>query len=74
MTQYLISFDDGAMTFRGADLPSVARPAHEGHGRSKDLPRSAVAVGVRGGVASLQAHLMYPQTAEVITVGEAAFV
>lgn len=29
MTQYLISFDDGAMTFPDEDLPDVARAARE---------------------------------------------
>ena len=29
MTQYLISFDDGAMTFPEEDLPDVAKAAHE---------------------------------------------
>jgi hypothetical protein len=29
MTRYLISFDDGAMTFPEEDLPDVARAAHE---------------------------------------------
>jgi len=29
MTRYLISFDDGAMTFPEADLPDVAKAAHE---------------------------------------------
>ena len=28
MTRYLISFDDGAMTFPAEDLPDVARAAH----------------------------------------------
>lgn len=28
MTRYLISFDDGAMTFPAEDLPDVARDAH----------------------------------------------
>jgi hypothetical protein len=28
MTRYLISFDDGAMTFPAADLPAVADAAH----------------------------------------------
>jgi hypothetical protein len=28
MTRYLISFDDGAMTFPEADLPAVAEAAH----------------------------------------------
>jgi len=29
MTRYLISFDDGAMTFPAADLPDVDKAAHE---------------------------------------------
>src|SRR5688572_4835479 len=29
MTRYLISFDDGAMTFPEEDLPDVAEAAHE---------------------------------------------
>ena len=29
MTQYLISFDDGAMTFPAEDLPDEAKAAHE---------------------------------------------
>jgi len=29
MTQYLISFDDGAMTFPAEDLPDVGKAAHE---------------------------------------------
>ncbi|MFL6136680.1 MAG: YciI family protein [Frankiaceae bacterium] len=29
MPRYLISFDDGAMTFPAEDLPDVARAAHE---------------------------------------------
>ena len=29
MTQYLISFDDGAMTFPEEELPDVARAGHE---------------------------------------------
>ena len=29
MTRYLISFDDGAMTFPDEDLPTVAKAAHE---------------------------------------------
>lgn len=28
MTRYLISFDDGAMTFPAEDLPDVAKAAH----------------------------------------------
>jgi len=29
MTRYLISFDDGAMTFPEKELPAVAKAAHE---------------------------------------------
>ena len=29
MTRYLIPFDDGAMTFPEAELPDVAKAAHE---------------------------------------------
>jgi hypothetical protein len=29
MTRYLISFDDGRMTFPEEDLPDVAKAAHE---------------------------------------------
>ena len=29
MTQYLVSFDDGAMTFPAEDLPDVAKAVHE---------------------------------------------
>ena len=29
MTRYLISFDDGAMTFPGEDMPDVAKAGHE---------------------------------------------
>jgi hypothetical protein len=32
MTRYLISFDDGAMTFPEEDLPDVAKAAHEDAG------------------------------------------
>ena len=39
MTRYLISFDDGAMTFPGEDLPDVAKAANA-------VAREAVDVGV----------------------------
>ena len=29
MTRYLISFDDGAMTFPGEDLPAVSEASHQ---------------------------------------------
>jgi hypothetical protein len=38
--RYLISFDDGAMTFPEEDLPEVARAAHE-------VVRAAQEAGVR---------------------------
>jgi hypothetical protein len=36
MTRYLISFDDGAMTFPAEDLPSVAEAAHAVAREAKD--------------------------------------
>jgi hypothetical protein len=36
MTRYLISFDDGAMTFPEEDLPNVAKAAQEVVQRAKD--------------------------------------
>jgi hypothetical protein len=36
MTRYLISFDDGAMTFPEADLPAVSDAAHAVVGEAKD--------------------------------------
>jgi hypothetical protein len=36
MTRYLISFDDGAMTFPDEDLPDVAKAAHEVVEQAKD--------------------------------------
>jgi hypothetical protein len=36
MTRYLISFNDGAMTFPEEDLPDVARAAHEVVQEAKD--------------------------------------
>ena len=35
MTRYLISFDDGAMTFPEEELPDVANAAHEGSRRPR---------------------------------------
>jgi len=35
MTRYLISFDDGAMTFPQEDLPEVAKASHEVVERAK---------------------------------------
>ena len=36
MTRYLISFDDGAMTFPDEDLPNVDKAAHEVVEEAKD--------------------------------------
>jgi hypothetical protein len=54
MTRYLISFDDGAMTFPEEDLSAVAAAAH---GVVLDAQRAGVWV-FGGGVASQQATLV----------------
>jgi hypothetical protein len=36
MTQYLISFDDGAMTFPEEEMPGVTKAAHEVVREAKD--------------------------------------
>jgi hypothetical protein len=72
MTRYLISFDDGAMTFPEAELPDVAKAAHE-------VVHEAQDAGVwvfGGGLKSQQASVVatdgavtdgpYPETKEVI--------
>jgi hypothetical protein len=72
MTRYLISFDDGAMTFPEADLPEVADAAHQVVQAAKDA-------GVwvcGGGVLSQRASIVatdgtisagpYPETKAVI--------
>src|SRR5580658_4600609 len=72
MTQYLISFDDGAMTFPEEDLPDVAKAALA-------VIREAQDAGVfvfSGGLASQRASIVatdgmvtdgpYPETKEVI--------
>jgi hypothetical protein len=55
MTRYLISFDDGAMTFSQEDLPKVAEAAHE-------VVREAQGAGVwvfGGGLESRQASVVF---------------
>ncbi len=72
MTRYLISFDDGAMTFPGEDLPNVDKAAHE-------VVREAQDAGVwifGGGVESQRASVVgsdgtvtdgpYPETKAVL--------
>src|SRR5262245_11329454 len=72
MTRYLISFDDGAMTFPEEDLPDVAKAAHE-------VVEEAKEAGVwvfGGGLESQRASIVatdgmvtdgpYPETKEVI--------
>jgi hypothetical protein len=72
MTRYLISFDDGAMTFPEAELPAVAEAAHA-------VVREAKAAGVwifGGGVLSQRASIVatdgtvtdgpYPETKAVV--------
>ncbi|MFD5375552.1 YciI family protein [Streptomyces griseoincarnatus] len=72
MTRYLISFDDGAMTFPEEELPEVAKASHE-------VVRQAQDAGVwvfGGGLESQQASVVatdgtvtdgpYPETKAVI--------
>jgi hypothetical protein len=72
MSRYLISFDDGAMTFPDEDLPAVDKAAHE-------VAEAAKKAGVwvfGGGVASQRASVVatdgtvndgpYPETKAVI--------
>jgi hypothetical protein len=56
MTRYLISFDDGAMTFPEEDLPAVDEAAHA-------VVRAAQEAGVwifGGGVESQRASIVAP--------------
>jgi hypothetical protein len=48
MTRYLISFDDGAMTFPDEDLPDVAKAAHEVVEQAKDARVWITGGGVLG--------------------------
>jgi len=72
MTQYLISFDDGAMTFPEDELPDVAKEARE-------VVQEATDAGVwvfSGGLESQRASIVaidgsvtdgpYPETKEVL--------
>ena len=48
MTRYLISFDDGAMTFPEEDLPDVAKAAHEVVQEARDAGVWVSGGGVKG--------------------------
>jgi len=48
MTRYLISFDDGAMTFPEEDQPAVAKAAHEMVEQAKDAGVWVTGGGVMG--------------------------
>ncbi len=64
MTRYLISFDEGAMTFPEADLPAVAEAAHA-------VAREAMNAGVWvfGGGLHSSRELSVVATDGTITVG-----
>lgn len=53
MTRYLISFDDGVMTFPAEDLPDVAKAAHEVVEQAKDAGVWVFGGGVKGHEASV---------------------
>jgi len=55
MTRYLISFDDGAMTFLDEDLADVAKAAHEVVAQAKDAGVWVFGGGVQGHEASVVA-------------------
>jgi hypothetical protein len=48
MTRYLISFDDGAMTFPEEELPAVAKAAHEVVQEAQDAGVWVSGGGVKG--------------------------
>jgi hypothetical protein len=55
MPRYLISFDDGAMTFPQEELPAVARAAHEVVRQAKDAGVWIFGAGVEGSHVSVVA-------------------
>jgi len=55
MTRYLISFDDGAMTFPEQELPDVARAAHDVVQEAKDAGVWVFGGGLKGHEASVVA-------------------
>jgi hypothetical protein len=70
MTRYLISFDDGAMTFPEDELPDVAKAAHEVVQEAKGFGVWVFGGGVKGHEASVVAtdgtvtHDPYPESRE----------
>jgi hypothetical protein len=72
MTRYLISFDDGAMTFPEEELPAVAEAAHKVVREAKDAGVWIFGGGVVGQSASIVATDgtvtagPYPETKAVI--------
>jgi hypothetical protein len=55
MTRYLISFDDGAMTFPEEELPDVAKAAHEVVQEAKNAGVWVFRGGLKGHEASVVA-------------------
>ena len=72
MPRYLISFDDGAMTFPAEDLPAVAEAAHQVVDAAKDAGVWIFGGGLRSQRASIMAadgtvsNGPYPETKAVI--------
>ena len=71
MTRYLISFDDGAMTFPEEEMPDVAKAAHEVVQKAKDAGVWVFGGGLESQRASVVAtdgtvtDGPYPETKEV---------
>jgi hypothetical protein len=72
MTQYLISFDDGAMSFPEEELPDVAKAAHEVAQEARDAGVWVFSAGVGSQRASVVAtdgtvtDGPYPETKAVL--------
>lgn len=72
MTRYLISFDDGAMTFPKEDLPDVAKAAQAVAREAKDAGVWVFSAGLKRQPASVVAtdgtvtDGPYPETKEVL--------
>jgi len=72
MTRYLISFDDGAMTFPEEDLPDVAKAAHDVVEQAKDAGVWVFGGGVerqRASVVATDGTVVdgpYPETKAVV--------